>query len=65
MVGEAGVVELFVEHATELVQVAEIEGTEIQVEVVVLEILVNAEVVNRARFRLTRRGVGHRGRRVA
>ena len=34
MVGEAGVVELFVEHATELVQVAEIEGTEIQVEVV-------------------------------
>jgi hypothetical protein len=65
MFGEAGVVELFVELPTELVQVAEVEGTEIEVKVPVLEFVINREVVNRTRFWLTCRGVGYGRGRVA
>ena len=53
MIREAGVVELFVELSTELVQVAEVEGAEIEIEVVVLELTVNGKVVNGTRFWLT------------
>ena len=53
MVREAGVVELFVELSTELVQVAEVEGPEIEIEVIVLELVVNGKEMNGTRFWLT------------